>query len=94
MSAGTSPIALCTTSIQKLMATAASVRVSDFTSTTETAKPSAEASAISCPASISPARGRTITATPTSPSSTANHFRPLMRSPRKPPPGLPTRSAS
>jgi hypothetical protein len=35
-------MALCMISIQKLIATAASVRVSDFTSTTETANPTAE----------------------------------------------------
>ena len=61
-SAGSRPSSDCTTSIQKLMATALSVRVSDLTIVTDTAKPTAAASATSCPGLSPELLGRTISA--------------------------------
>src|SRR6185369_1015383 len=81
-SAGMAPIADCTTSIQKTIVTALSVRVSDLTRITEIAKPTAAASAISWPGSTWSTPGRTMTATPTTPSTTATTRAALSRSPR------------
>ena len=82
--AGTAPISDWNTSIQKMMATALSVRVSDLVSVTDTAKPTAAASAIAWPALSPAAEGRTIRPTPSSPSTMASAFQRFIRSPRKP----------
>ena len=79
-SAGNRPSTDCTTSIQKMMATVLSVRVSAFTMITETAKPTAASSAINCPGCTAPVWGRTMIITPTSPSATAIVFQRPMRS--------------
>ena len=79
--AGSRPSTDCTTSIQKMIATVLSVRVSFFTMITDTAKPTAAASAINWPGSTAPVCGRTMIVTPTRPSSTAALFHPPMRSP-------------
>ncbi len=50
---------------------------------TEMPNPTAAASAISCPGLISPVAGRTMTMTPTRPSTIAEVFQIVMRSPRK-----------
>ena len=81
-SAGTRPIADWMTSIQKMIATTLSVVVSDLTRMIEIAKPNAAASAISCPGSTCSMPGRTITATPISPSATAAIRAGPRRSPR------------
>ena len=59
------------------------MRVSDLTSTTDTAKPTAAASATPWPGFSPVAAGRTITATPARPSATASTFQRFIRSPRK-----------
>ena len=59
--------AVCTASIQKMIASVCSVRVSDFTIAIEMPKPTAAASAINWPGLISPVAGRTIMTTPTMP---------------------------
>ena len=82
ITAGTSPIADCTTSIQKMIATALSLRVSDLTMITEIAKPTAAASATSCPGSRWPVSGRTIVATPIRPRTMATIRAAFSRSPR------------
>src|SRR5581483_6532476 len=79
---GTSPATDCTTSIQKMMASVFSVRVSDFTSAIEMPKPTAATSAIICPGLISPAAGRTMVTTPINPSTIAATFRVVICSPR------------
>ena len=65
------------------MQQAPTVRVSDLVSVTETAKPTAAASATACPAFSPAASGRTTRPTPSSPSATASTFQRVMRSPRK-----------
>ena len=70
-------------SIQKMMATTLSVRVSDFTITTDMPKQTAPASMIRWPGSTAVTPGRTMTSTPTRPSMIAAILRALMRSPRK-----------
>ena len=70
-------------SIQKMIRTTLSVRVSDFTMTTDMPKATAPASMMTCPGSIWSVPGRTITATPTIPSRMAAIFGQFRRSPRK-----------
>ena len=59
-----------------------SVRVSDLTIATDTPNPTAAASAINWPGLTSLVAGRTITTTPTIPSTIAAIFQMVMRSPR------------
>src|SRR5215472_6490739 len=80
---GTSPAIDCTTSIQKIIASVFSVRVSDLTSATEIPKPTAATSAINWPGSTSPVAGRMITTTPINPSTIAVTLLDVMRSLRK-----------
>ena len=59
------------------------MRVNDFTSAIDTPNPMAAPSAMSWPGLISPVAGRTITITPTRPSTMAAIFHGVMRSERK-----------
>ena len=83
ISAGSRPRIDCTISIQKPITTALSLRVSDFTKVSETAKPSAAPKATTCPRFSPSALGRTIRPTPSRPSTTASTFHAFMRSARK-----------